>query len=290
MKRSGAPPAARARRALLFVPGDDARKSARAAASGADAIILDLEDGVAADRKAAARETAASSLQSLDFGSSERLVRINPIDSGLEVADVDAVLSALPDGFVIPKVETAEQVRVAARLTAASGAPLLALIETAKGVVNLREIAAADPRLEALLFGAEDLVGSIGAVRTPDGGEVAWSQGALVVTAAAYSLHAIDTVFVDLRDEEGLRRESLRAARMGYSGKMAIHPRQLPVIAEAFTPTATEIASARRLIEAHAAHQAAGAGVFALDGRMVDFPMVRAAERLLARARAAGKT
>ncbi len=286
---SGARPAPRARRVLLFVPGDDARKSAKAAASGADCVVLDLEDGVAADRKAAARATVAASLRSLDFGRSERLVRINPAGSGLEAADLKAVGAARPDGYLVPKVESADHVRTVARLTAGAPAPLLALIETARGVVRLAEIAAAHPRLEALLFGAEDLAGDVGAVRTPGGEEVAWARGAVVTYAAAHGLQAIDTIYADIEDLEGLRRDSLGAARLGYAGKMAIHPSQIPVIAGAFTPTDEEVARALRLVEAHARHQAAGTGVFVLEGRMVDWPMVRAAERLLARARAAGK-
>jgi citrate lyase beta subunit len=286
---SETPPPPRARRTLLFVPADDAAKSRKAAAAGADSVILDLEDGVAADRKAAARQTAFATLRQVDFGRSERLVRINRVGSVLEAADLRTILPGRPDGVVIPKVESAAEVRVVARRTAALGVPLLALIETARGIVHLREIARAHPRLEALLFGAEDLAGDIGAVRTEEGAEIAWARGAVVVVAAAHDLQAIDTIFPDLENEEGLIREARLAARMGYAGKMAIHPGQLPVIADAFTPTDEEIARARRLTEAHARHQASGTGVFVLDGRMVDRPMVRAAERLLARARAAGK-
>jgi citrate lyase beta subunit len=282
-----APP--RARRALLFVPGDDPKKTAKAAGSGADAVILDLEDAVAADRKPAARKTVAASLANLDFGRSERLVRINPVGSGLDAEDLETVLPAKPDGYVIPKVESPEQIREVALRTSLAPRPLLALIETARGVVNLKEIAGAHPRLEALLFGAEDLAGDMGAVRSPAGLEASWARGAVVVTAAAFSLQAIDTIFVNLHDEEGLRRESAEACGMGYAGKMAIHPKQVPIIAGAFTPTDDEIAKARRLVEVHASHQASGTGAFVLDGRMIDWPMVRAAERLLSRARAAGR-
>ena len=280
---------ARARRALLFVPGDDERKIAKAAASGADCVIMDLEDGVAQDRKAAARDIVAASLARLDFGHSERLVRVNPVGSELYPADLAAVLPARPDGYVLPKVESAEQIRDAARRTSPLPAPLLALIESARGVMEVKEIARADPRLEALMFGAEDLAGDVGATRTRSGHEAAWSRGAVVIAAAACSIQAIDTVFIDLADQERLRRESTEAAEMGYAGKMAIHPKQVPIIQEAFTLDDQTIARARRLVEIHAQHQAGGRGAFALDGKMVDWPMVRAAERVLARARAAGK-
>ena len=279
----------RARRALLFVPGDDERKIAKAAASGADCVILDLEDGVAEERKAAARDVVAASLARLDFGRSERLVRLNPVGSERYPEDLEAILPAHPDGYVLPKVESADQVRDVVRRTAAEPAALLALIESARGVMELKEIAGADPRLEALLFGAEDLAGDVGATRTRAGHEAAWARGAVVLAAAAFSLQAIDTVFVDLTDQEGLRAESAEASTMGYVGKMAIHPKQVPIIQEAFTPDDEAIARARRLVEIHAQHQASGRGAFALDGKMVDWPMVRAARRLLARARAAGK-
>jgi citrate lyase beta subunit len=274
---------------LLFVPGDDARKAAKAAAAGADAVVLDLEDAVAADRKIAAREIAAASLANLDFGASERLVRINPVGSGLDAGDLEATLAARPDGYVIPKVESQDQIREMVRRTSLGPVPLLALIETARGVVNLKEIAGADPRLQGLIFGAEDLAGDMGAVRTREGWESFWARGAVVTVAAAFLLQAIDTVFIDLGDEEGLRKDAALACQMGYSGKLAIHPKQVSVIAAAFTPSDEEIARARRLMELHARHQASGTGAFALDGKMVDWPMVRAAERLLARARAAGK-
>ena len=289
MSPSVPPDLPRARRALLFVPGDDARKIAKAAASGADCVVLDLEDGVAAGRKQVARETVASCLQTLDFGASEKLVRVNPVGSDLHPGDIEAALPARPDGFVIPKVESAEQVREVVRRTSPAPLALLALVESALGVVRAAEIAAADPRLAALLFGAEDLAGDLGATRTPEGAEMAWARGAVVVTAAAFSLQAIDTVFVDLGDQERLSREAHEACEMGYAGKMAIHPKQIPVIQEAFTPSDQEIEKARRLVEIHTSHQAGGEGVFVLDGKMVDWPMVRAAQRLLSRARAAGR-
>ncbi len=286
-RRAPLPP--RSRRTLLFLPGDDPHKAERAAASGADSVVLDLEDGVAADRKDEARRAVVRTLARRDFGISERIVRINPASSGLLSKDLRATLGAPPDAYLIPKVESARDVRETARLTARAPVPLLALIESARGVVHLNEIAASHHRLQALLFGAEDLAGDLGAVRTPRGEEVAWARGAVVTVAAAFGLQAIDTIHPDLSDEEGLRRESLRAARMGYAGKMAIHPKQLPIIAAAFTPGEEEIARARALVEAYEREGRSGKGVFVLEGRMVDRPMVRAAERVLARARAAGR-
>lgn len=285
------------RRALLFMPGDDRRKIEKGAGLDVDSIIMDLEDGVALNNKPAARTVIAAALREVDFGRSEKLVRINPVGSGFEGEDLAATLSARPDGYVIPKVESAAQIQeVAARLATAErkydwpeeSICLLPIIETALGVVNLREIATSSLRLTALIFGAEDLAGDIGATRTPDGWEVFYARSAVVIHAKAAGLQAIDTPFVDLNDLDGLAAQTHIAMQMGYTGKLAIHPRQIAPIQEAFTPTADAIARAKRLIDAHNAHQAAKTGVFELDGRMVDMPMVRAAESILARARAAG--
>jgi citrate lyase beta subunit len=285
------------RRALLFMPGDDRRKIEKGASLGVDSIIMDLEDGVALNNKPAARATIAAALREVNFGRTERLVRINPVGGGLEADDLAATLPARPDGYVLPKVESAEQIaEVTTQLKAAeraNGWPsgsirLLPIIETARGVVNLREIAGSASRLDALIFGAEDLAGDIGATRTPDGWEVFYARSAVVIHAKAAGLQAIDTVFVDLNDVDGLEAQTRTAMLMGYNGKLAIHPRQVEPIQQMFTPSADEIASAKRLIDAHTAHQAAGTGAFQLDGKMVDMPVVRAAENVLARARAAG--
>lgn len=287
----------RIRRALLFMPGDDRRKIEKGAGLGADAIIMDLEDGVALNHKAAARQSVLAALREVNFGRSERLVRLNSAISELEADDLRVTLPGRPDGYVLPKVEAAWQVQeISARIEDAErehGWPLgairlLALIETAKGVVNLREISASDHRLDALIFGAEDLAGDIGATRTPEGREVFYARSAVVIHAKAHGLQAIDTVHILLNDLDGLAAQTREALHMGYTGKLAIHPRQVEIIQQIFTPSAEEIQQAARLIRAHHEHQAAGSGVFELDGRMVDMPLIRAAEAVLARARAAG--
>jgi citrate lyase beta subunit len=163
------------------------------------------------------------------------------------------------------------------------------MIETARGVVNLKEIAGASPRLSALVFGAEDLAGDIGAVRTRAAWEVFYARSAVVTHAAAFGLQALDMVYVDYNDAEGLVREARQGAEMGYAGKQIIHPNQIRPVQDAFTPDEAAIAQAKRILEAHHQHQASGLGAFALDGKMVDMPVVRAAEQVLAKARAAGK-
>lgn len=288
----------RSRRALLYVPGDNLHMVEKAAALGADCVCLDIEDGVALNRKADARVTIAGVLSRLDFGRSERLVRINPVGSGMENDDLDAILPAHPDGIVIPKVQDAGQVQWVSRKIAEAeklygwepGAiVLLVLIESARGVVNLKEIAGADPRLQGLIFGAEDLAGDIGAVRTRPGWEIFYARSAVVTHAAAFGLQAIDMVWMDLHDVDGMREECLQGAQMAYSGKQIIHPNQVEPAHSAFAPSDEAIAQALRVVEAAAQNQDAGKGAFALDGKMVDMPVVKAAEWVLARARAAGK-
>lgn len=287
------------RRALLFMPGDDRRKIEKGAALNVDSVIMDLEDGVAFSRKAAAREITAAALREVDFGKTERLVRTNAIlHGGIYREDIMATATARPDGYVLPKVETGQQLEEVSRLLTEAeydhelpGGSLrvLAIIETALGVVNLREIiGTADERLSALIFGAEDLAGDIGAVRTPDGWEVFYGRSAVVIHARARDLQAIDTPYVHLENIDGLVAEAEQAHYMGYTGKLAIHPRQVEPINTVFTPTTEAIQRAQALLAEYAEAQTAGQGVFVMDGKMVDMPMVRAAEQIIARARAAG--
>lgn len=288
----------RARRALLYMPGDDERKIRKATTLGADCVCLDMEDGVALSRKDEARDLIPRMLAELDFGQTERLVRINPVGSRMETDDLRAGLDVRPDGIVIPKVESGDAIRWASAAIAAveraqgwpvGGIVIIVLVETALGIVNLRDIASSDPRLQGLIFGAEDLAGDIGAVRTREGWEVFYARSAVVTHAAAFGLQAIDMVYIDYKDGEGLVRESAEAARMGYAGKQVIHPNQIAPVQGAFTPDDAAISHALRVMNAMREHQEAGKGAFSLDGKMIDMPLVKAAERVLARARAGGK-
>lgn len=281
-------PFARPRRSLLFVPADDPRKLRKAVTLPVDGVILELEDGVAPERKAVARAHVTAGLRELDFGPRERLVRVNAIGTEHHARDLAETIDARPDAYVVPKVESAEDVqRVCRWLDAAEaergwprgGIRLLVLIETARGVLKLRDIAAADERLDALIFGAEDLAGSIGAVRSREGWEVFHARSALVIGAAAHDLQAIDMVFTDVTDPAGLEAEATFGRRLGYAGKTVIHPGQVDIVNRAFSPTAAEIAHARRLIEGF---DRAGGGAFALDGKMIDMPVIRQARRVLA--------
>jgi citrate lyase subunit beta-like protein len=287
----------RARRALLYMPGDDRHKIEKALTLDVDCICMDLEDGVALNRKAEARRVIAAALSELDFGRSEKLVRANPVGSGLEAEDLQAVLPARPDGVVVPKGETADQLAwVGGRLEAAelthgwrvNSIRMIAIVETARAFMNLNEIAA-QPRLEALIFGAEDLAADLGAVRTPAAWEVFHARSALVMAAAAHGLQAIDMVSTDFKDLAALQEEAVFGARLGFSGKQVIHPDQVAPVQAAFTPDEAAIARARQLVAAFEEHQRRGSGAFALNGKMVDMPVIRAAKNVLERARAAGK-
>ena len=269
----------------------------KASGLGADSVILDLEDAVAYGQKEEARSKVVAALAELDFGRSEGLVRINGPDTDLYAEDLEAIVAAKPDGIVVPKVETALQVQgiddfLVARESSgerhAGAIRLLVLVETALGVMNVREIAQSSQRLDGLMFGAEDLAADVGATRTKAGWEVFYARGAVVTAAAAYGLDSIDGVYLDLHDLAGLEEDAGFARRMGYTGKMAIHPRQIEALNRVFSPSPAEIVRAQRLLEAFESHAAAGSGVFTMDGQMVDMPLVRGAERLLEKARLSG--
>lgn len=286
------------RRALLYMPGDDRRKIQKAATLGVDSVCMDLEDGTALNKKAEARAVIAKAIKELDFGASERCIRINSIGSGFESEDLSAALGARPDTIVVPKVESPEHVLwVSSRIEAhelAHGLPLggirlLIIVETAKGIMNLKEIAEADKRLEAIIFGGEDFAASIGAVRTKAATELLYARQAVVTACAANDLQAIDIVFIDFKDSEGLRLEAEQGAGFGFSGKQIIHPNQVQAAQEAFTPSDEAIEYAKRIVESFEASQKEGKGAYALDGKMIDMPLLKNAQKVLDRAKAAGK-
>jgi citrate lyase subunit beta-like protein len=286
------------RRALLYMPGDDRRKIEKATTLGVDCICMDMEDGVAVTRKAEARAVIAQAMKELDFGKSERCIRINSLGSGFEEFDLAAALSTNPDSIVVPKIETAEQVmwvsehietyELAANVKVGN-IRLLIGVETAKGIFNLPEIATADKRLEAIIFGAEDYAASVGATRTKEATEVLYARSAVVVACAANDLQAIDMVYIDFRDTEGLRVEAQQGAGFGFSGKQVIHPDQVIPVQEAFTPSDEAITYAQRVVETFMTSQNEGKGAYALDGKMIDMPLLKNAQKVLDRARAAGK-
>ncbi len=276
-------------RSLLFVPGDRPDRMAKALGLGADALILDLEDAVDPDAKPAARQAVAAFLaQPRDHGV-QLFVRINPIDGPLATEDLAAILPARPDGIILPKAEGL----VSLHALAARGVahiPILPIVtETPTAIFRLGEYAGASLPLAGLTWGAEDLPAAIGATtaREADGSYTAPYQLARSLTlfaAHAAGTAAIETVYPDFRDLDGLAAYAARGQRDGFTGMMAIHPAQLPVINAAFTPSEQDIARAQAIVDLFAANP--GAGALQLDGKMVDAPHLKAAQALLARARA----
>ncbi len=286
-------------RSLLFVPGDNAAKLAKALASGADALIIDLEDSVAASAKEAARATTLAFLRE-QAGAQPRLrfyVRVNGLTTGMIDADLDAVMHGAPDGLVLPKAEGGPDVtRLSAKLAVREaendlGDGITRIIaiatETAKGVFALGTYGGSTHRLDGLAWGAEDLSADLGAeTNRQDDGRYAepyrLARALTVMGASTAQVAAIDAVYTNFRDMGGLATECEAARRDGFTAKMAIHPAQVPVINAAFTPSPEAIARAEAIIAAFAASP--GTGVIGLDGEMLDMPHLKRAERTLARA------
>ena len=276
-----------ARRSVLFSPGDQPDLLRKAPDSGADTVVFDLEDAVAPERKADARRDVGTVLTDASFDPScEVCVRVNA-DVSTATADLDAVLEGDPrlDAVMVPKAESATAVRTLADLLAERGAglPVIALCESASGVLCAEEIAAT-PAVDAVAFGAEDLAADVGATRTEGSEEVSHARQHVVLAAAAADVDAIDTVFTDIEATDRLAEETGVAVQLGYDGKMAIHPAQVDVINEAFTPDPETVEWAEGVLEAREA--ADGRGVFRVDGEMIDAPLVARAERVMERYRA----
>jgi citrate lyase subunit beta/citryl-CoA lyase len=290
---------ARRRRSLHFVPGGNERMFTRALTLPADGLILDLEDAVAPDRKAATRGVVREWLARNDFGGRERWVRMNPIATGLGEADLEETIAGRPDGYVVPKPGRAADIREIARILdrleqqhgIPNGATRLTVIatETPEGLLNIREISTASPRTVAISWGVEDLGAAMGLGRVRDGAGryLAIPRYARVmcsVVAAAAGVEAIDTVFTDIADLDGLRRECEEGVAMGFTGKISIHPSQISVINDVFTPAKDAIDEARELVALFEVNARHGIYAFTFRGRMVDAPHLNRAKKLLARA------
>ncbi|MEZ3115936.1 CoA ester lyase [Halobaculum sp. MBLA0147] len=280
------------RRSLLFSPGDQPDLVRKAPRADPDVIAIDLEDAVAPDARPAAREAVAAVLTDPEFDpDAEVCVRLGGTPEARDadlaaLADADAV----PDSVMVPKVADAETVAETADLLSIHGfdCPVLALLETARGVVNAVSVAD-EPATDALVFGAEDLAADVGATRTDAGTEVLYARQRVVTAAAAAGIDAVDTLYTDFSDEAGLREDTRTAVEFGYDGKMAIHPSQVGPINEAFTPDDDRIAWAERVLAARDRAAAEGRGVFEVDGEMIDAPLIAQAERVRDRALAAGR-
>ena len=282
-------------RSPLFVPGNRRNMLEKALGLSPDAYIPDLEDSVPLAEKDNARDTVASFLPGLAATGCPVIPRVNPENSGLLEDDLAALVGPDIFGISVCKVNSAEDVHRVSSVIAerevkakleAGRIKLVLWIETARAVVNAYQICAASPRVVAVGFGAEDFTNDMGIERTEDDTEIAYPRSAVCVAARAARVVALDTPFFRFRDSEGLRRNAVGARRYGFGGKFAIHPDQIPIINEAFAPSPTEIAHARRVVAAFEEAERSGRGSTSLDDKVIDVPVVKRARNLLAAAQA----
>ena len=284
----------RLRRSRLYVPGSEPKYFVNAALHGADGVILDLEDSVHASEKDAARLLVRNALRAVDFLQCERMVRINQLPLGL--ADLDEIVPESPDLLLIPKVESPSQILEAttrvAEIKANYGITrpiwLMPILESALGIENAFAIAQASDKIVALTIGLEDYTADLGVAKTLTGAESLYARQRVVNAAHAAGVQAIDSVFGDIGDLEGLRTWGLNSRALGFEGMGCVHPSQIAVIHDAFAPTATEIERARKIVAAYNDAQQKGLGVVSLGSKMIDPPVVQRALKLMARAQAMG--
>jgi citrate lyase subunit beta / citryl-CoA lyase len=278
-------------RSLLFVPGTRPEFIAKARQLTPDAIILDLEDSVIPPEKPRARQIVAKALEEGFPGQQGVFVRINGVSSGVIDLDLRDGFRPRANGIVLPKCESPAEIHaVDARLRIVEerhalprgSVRLLALIESARGVLEAPAIARSHPRIWGIAFGGEDYTADLGVPRTGEGGEVAHARAALSLAAHAASVEAVDGVYAAFTDERGLRADAAEARRLGYTGKLVLHPSQIGPVHEIFAPTPEEVQHARRVVAAFADAQARGEGVAVVDDMMVDRPVAVRAERVLA--------
>ncbi len=281
---------------MLYIPGNNPAMLQQGGIYGADSLLLDLEDAVALNQKDAARTLVRNMMKVVDFYDAEVCVRLNHLSTPFGLADLEEIVPLQPSAIRYPKTESAEEVadllRIIESIEDRHGLPhnkmtLHAMIETALGVQNVYSIASSSPRIDAITIGGQDLTADMNIVYTPDGAGIDFARKQIVMAAKACHIDVIDTVFPDVNDEEGLRAETEYSKKIGFTGKAVINPRQIDIIHEVFTPTAEEIRKAFRIVKEFKANSAAGIGVFAIDGKMIDAPVVARAEYILKLARVA---
>ena len=291
----------RLRRAVHFVPGANEKMLNKSLALAADSLVLDLEDAVTPDNKDSARETVTDWLKNVDFGRQERMVRMNPLDTPWGVHDLEMTMQGRPDSYLVPKVRTKDDLfkidailtRMEKQLDYASGEVKLVVLatETPEGLLNIKGFGAC-PRVDALSWGAEDLSAAIGARRNRDeAGQFLevfrYARIMTLLAATAAGVQPLDTVFVDIRDSEGLRRDCVEGAWMGFTGKITIHPNQIDTVNTVFSPSAEEITESQELLAAFEENEKAGKMAFSFKGQMVDVPHLTRARTILERAKQA---
>ena len=285
------------RRSMLFLPGNAPKMIINGNYLGADAVIFDLEDAVAPDQKDAARLLVRNVLRTLEFDRVETIVRINSVDTDFWKKDLETILPLKPTLIMPPKTSTAQDVlTVDAYMSeledklgyARNTVKLIPLIETALGLENAFQIAAASKRVAALFLGAEDLTADLRCKRTKESEEIAYARGRMVAAARAAGVDVYDTPFTDVNDDEGIRIDTEKAKALGFTGKASISPRHVEVINSVFSPTAKEIDYAYEVMDAIALAKSQGKGAIALHGKMIDAPIVARAQRTIDMAKALG--
>ena len=286
----------RLRRTMMFVPGNNPGMMADAHIYGPDSIMLDLEDSVSMMEKDTARLLVYNALKTIDYGDTEMVVRINPLNTPYGKKDIEAVVKAGVHVVRMPKTETADEVReveaeiekVEREIGAEGRTRIMAAIESALGVVNAYDIAISSPRMMGIALGAEDYCANLKTQRSKEGDELRLARETIVVAARAAGIDALDTVFSNLNDMETFRREVEYIKTLGFDGKSIINPRQIEVVNEVFTPTEKDIEKAKAIVAAIKEAEKKGSGVIALNGKMIDRPVVIRAERTITLAKAAG--
>lgn len=287
----------RLRRTMMFVPGNNPSMMQDAHIYGTDSIMLDLEDSVTLAEKDAARMLVYNALRTINYGTTETVVRINPLNTPYGILDIEAVVRAGAQVIRMPKTETAEEVleveREIERVEREIGVPvgqtkIMAAIEGALGVINAYAIATASPRMMGIALGAEDYCANLKTNRTKEGSELLLARQTIVVAARAAGIDALDTVFSDLSDMEGFENEVRLIKNLGFDGKSIINPRQIETVNKVFAPNEKEILKARNILLAIDEARAKGSGVISLNGKMVDRPVVIRAERTIQMALACG--
>lgn len=294
--KPGKPVKERLRRSRLYMPGNNPALMLNGGLFGADCVILDLEDSVAPAEKDAARVLVRNTLMAIDFGGAEKIVRINPLSTEYGEPDIEMVVPARPDTLLIPKCEVADDVvaveKILQKIEKKSGIKdeifLMPLIETAAGILNAREIAASSPRVVALCFGAEDFTADMGIERTREGRESFVARSLLVLGARAAGVQAIDTVFSDIGDTEGLIESTKEAMALGFEGKGVIHPAQIKPVHSVFAPSPERIEYAKKVINAIEEARKRGSGVATLRSKMIDAPIETRARKIMNLAEALG--
>ncbi len=286
----------RLRRTMMFVPGNNPAMMQDAFIYGPDSIMLDLEDSVTLAEKDAARLLVHNALKTIDYGDTEMVVRINPLNTPYGKKDIEAVVKAGVHVIRMPKTETADEVReveaeierVEAELGCVGRTKIMAAIESALGIVNAYDIAIASKRMMGIALGAEDYCANLKTQRTPEGAELLLARETIVVAARAAGIDALDTVFSNVNDMETFRKEVELIKTLGFDGKSIINPRQIEVVNEVFAPTEKDITKARAIIAAIKEAEEKGSGVISLNGKMIDRPVVIRAERTIELAIASG--